>query len=164
MREAGQAGPIEPSLPERSAAIRRAAARLCGRLGWAPLHEVTLPNGRRADILALRPDGGFVCIEVKSGPRDFLLDAKWPDYRAFCDALFFAVGPEFPPELLPAETGLIVAAGLEAEITRDAPVHVLAGSRRRALLRRFALLAAGRLAAREDPAGFAELLAAVRAE
>ncbi len=56
----------DAGFPERSLAIRRAAARLCGRLGWAPLHEVPLPNGRRADILALRPDGGFVCIEVKS--------------------------------------------------------------------------------------------------
>ena len=53
----------DAGFPERSLAIRRAAARLCGRLGWAPLHEVPLPNGRRADILALRPDGGFVCIE-----------------------------------------------------------------------------------------------------
>ena len=35
---------------------------------------MTLPNGRRADILALRPDAGFVCIEVKSGARDFLAD------------------------------------------------------------------------------------------
>ncbi len=164
MPELGQAGAAGPSVLECAAAIRRAAARLCGRLGWAPLHEVPLPNGRRADILALRPDGGFACIEVKSGPRDFLVDAKWSEYREFCDALFFAVGVEFPLNLLPAEAGLIVAHGLEAEILRDAPVHLLAGSRRRALLRRFALLAAGRLAAREDPAGFAELRAAMRVE
>ena len=82
---------------------------------------MTLPNGRRADILALRPDGGFVCIEVKSGPRDFLVDAKWPDYRDYADALFFAVDADFPQDLLPAEVGLIVAAGLEAELLRDAP-------------------------------------------
>ncbi|MGH7210795.1 MAG: MmcB family DNA repair protein, partial [Acetobacteraceae bacterium] len=74
---------------ERAAAIRRAAARLCARLGWAPVHEVALPNGRRADILALRADGGFACIEVKSGVRDFLADDKWPEYRAFCDRLYF---------------------------------------------------------------------------
>jgi hypothetical protein len=164
MPELGQAPAAGPSVPERAAEIRRASARLCGRLGWAPLHEVPLPNGRRADILALRPDGWFACIEVKSGPRDFLVDAKWPEYREFCDVLFFAVGAEFPLDLLPGETGLIVAAGREAEMVRDAPVHVLAGSRRRALLRRFALLAAGRLAAWEDPAGFKELHAAIRVE
>jgi hypothetical protein len=155
---------MEPSFPERAALIRRAAARLCGRLLWAPLHEVALPNGRRADILALRPDGGFVCIEVKSGPRDFLVDAKWPEYRDFADALFFAVDADFPQALLPAEVGLIVAAGLEADLVREAPAHPMPPARRRALLQRFALLAAGRLAAVEDPAGFAALRAALRAE
>lgn len=153
-----------PSLPERSLAIRRAAARLCGRLGWAPLHEVTLPNFRRADILALRGDGGLVCIEVKSGVRDFLTDTKWPEYRAFCDALFFAVDSDFPRELLPEETGLIVAMVGAAEILREAPAHPLAPARRRALLQRFASLAALRLAALEDPAGAADLRAALRVE
>ena len=76
-----------PGFPERAFAIRRATARLCLRLGWAPLHEVALPNGRRADILALRADGCFACIEVKSGPRDFLTDAKWPEYRAYCGCI-----------------------------------------------------------------------------
>ena len=155
---------MELRFPERAALIRRAAARLCGRLDWAPLHEVTLPNFRRADILALRPDGGFVCIEVKSGPRDFLVDAKWPDYRDFADALYFAVDVDFPQALLPAEVGLIVAAGLEAEVVRDAPSHPVPAARRRALLHRFAVLAAGRLAGVEDPAGFAALRTALRAE
>lgn len=153
-----------PSFPERSLAVRRAAARLCGRLGWAPVHEVPLPNGRRADILALRPDGGFACIEVKSGPRDFLTDTKWPDYRDFSDALYFAVDEDFPQELLPAETGLIVAGGGTAEVIREAPERPLPAARRRGLLRQFAWLAALRLAALEDPAGAADLRTALRAE
>jgi hypothetical protein len=155
---------VQPSFPERAAVIRRATARLCLRLGWAPLHEVALPNGRRADILALRPDGCFACIEVKSGPRDFLTDLKWQDYREFADELFFAVDIDFPRELLPAEAGLIVAAGLEADLLREAPPHPLAGARRRALLHRFALLAAGRLAMLQDPAGVADMRAALRVE
>jgi hypothetical protein len=155
---------MEPSFPERAFAIRRATARLCLRLGWAPLHEVPLPSGRRADILALRPDGCFACIEVKSGPRDFLTDFKWEDYREFADELFFAVDADFPQELLPVETGLIVAAGLEAELLREAPAHPLPAARRRALLHRFALLAAGRLATLEDPAGVADIRAALRVE
>ena len=169
------------ALAEHSLAIRRAAARLCGQLGWAPLHEVPLPNGRRADILALRPDGGFVCIEVKSGPRDFLTDCKWQEYRAFSDALYFAVDDEFPRALLPADTGLVVACigphcapgspaapnSLvihEAEILREAPVHALAPARRRALMQRFATIAAQRLAMLEDPAVTASLRAALRVE
>jgi hypothetical protein len=153
-----------PRFPDRALAIRRATARLCLRLGWAPLHEVPLPNGRRADILALQPDGCFICIEVKSGARDFLTDTKWPEYRDFSDALFFAVDTDFPRDLLPAETGVIIAAGGEADLLREAPSHKLPGARRRALMQRFAVLAAGRLAAIEDPVGLADLRAALRVE
>ncbi len=154
----------EPSFPERQLAIRRAASVLCQQLAWAVLHEVPLPNGRRADLLALRPDGGFVCIEVKSGPRDFLTDSKWPEYRAFCDALYFAVDDAFPLGLLPDETGVIVACEREAEMLRAAPVHALPPARRRALTHRFATIAATRLAALEDPMITASLRAALRAE
>ncbi|MCW3473415.1 MmcB family DNA repair protein [Limobrevibacterium gyesilva] len=153
-----------PSFPERALAIRRAAARLCGQLGWAPVHEMPLPNGRRADIMALRPDGGFACIEVKSGPRDFLTDGKWPEYRAFSDALYFAVDADFPQELLPGDTGLIVAWERSAEVLREAPGHPLPSARRRALLHRFAALAASRLAMLEDPAGAVALRTALRVE
>jgi hypothetical protein len=153
-----------PSFPERALLIRRAAARLCIALGWAPLHEVTLPNWRRADILALRPDGGFVCIEVKSGPRDFLTDGKWHEYRDFSDALYFAVDADFPQEMLPVETGLIVAAELEAVVVRDAPAHRLSPATRRALTQRFATLAALRLAGVEDPGGSVALRTMLRAD
>jgi len=152
------------SLPERQLFVRRAAARLCGQLAWPALHEIPLPNGRRADLLALRPDGGFACIEVKSGPRDFLVDTKWPEYRAYCDALYFAVDTDFPLGLLPDDTGWIVAYGPEAEIVREAPSHPLSPARRRALLHRFATIAAGRLAALEDPMITASLRAALRVE
>ncbi len=137
--------------PARTQAVRRATLRLCGLLGWAGLHEMPLPNGRRADIFALRPDGGFVCVEIKSGARDFLTDSKWPEYRDFSDALYFAVDADFPQAILPADTGLIVAAAGEAALLREAPEHKLPPARRRALLQRFAMLAATRLAVLEDP-------------
>ncbi|WP_428392007.1 MmcB family DNA repair protein [Lichenicoccus sp.] len=151
-------------LPESALAIRRAAARLCGQFGWVVLHEVPLPNGRRADILALRPDGGFACIEVKSGARDFLTDTKWPEYRDYADALYFAVDEHFPQALLPAEVGLLVAADGEAALLREAAVHALSSPRRRALTHRFATIAASRLAMLEDPAITASLRAALRAQ
>ena len=154
----------EPTFPERTTLVRRATARLCLQLGWSPIHEVPLPNGRRADIIALRPDGGFACIEVKSGPRDFLTDEKWPEYRDYADTLFFAVDHDFPTALLPEDTGLIVACGRDAELVREAPAHPLAASRRRALMHRFATLAAQRLAAHEDPIGVLTLRTALRAE
>ncbi len=142
---------MELSLPERSAAVRRQAARLCRALGWAPLHEVSLPNGRRADILALRRDGDFACIEVKSGPLDFLSDSKWPQYRDYADALYFAVDADFPQSLLPEDVGLIVTAEQDACVVREAPQHRMAPARRRALTQRFATLAACRLEAVIDP-------------
>jgi hypothetical protein len=152
------------SLPERALAIRRAASMLCLRLGWSPVHEVPLPNARRADILALRGDGGFACIEVKSGLRDFQTDSKWPEYRDYADALYFAVDADFPAELLPGDPGLIVTCGLEAELVREAAAHPLAPARRRALLHRFAMLAAQRLAVMQDPGGTASLRAALLVE
>src|SRR6202453_593980 len=145
--------------PERTSLVGRGVARLCLRLGWAPLHEVRLANGRRADILALQPGGGFVCIEVKSGLRDYLADAKWTEYQPFCDQFFFAVDCDFPRDVLPGETGLIVCAGREADVLREPLAVRLAPPRRKALLERFAWLAAARLAAAEDPAGVADLVA-----
>lgn len=153
-----------PDFPARAAAIRRAAALLCLRLNWAPLHEVALPNGRRADILALRGDGGFVCIEVKSGLRDFQTDRKWRDYRDYCDRLFFAVDTDFPVDVLPEDAGLIVVAGRDADLIREAPEHKLPAARRTALSRHFARLAGWRLAVLEDPAGAAEIGVALRVE
>jgi hypothetical protein len=143
--------------PERTAVVRRAAARLCLRLGWVPLHEVRLANGRRADILALQPGGGFVCIEIKSGLRDYLSDGKWLEYQPFCDQFFFAVDQDFPLQILPPGTGLIICADREAEVMFEPLAIRLPPPRRKALLERFAWLAAGRLAALEDPAGVADL-------
>jgi hypothetical protein len=148
----------------QTAAIARAALRYCGLRGWAALPEMPLPNGRRADLLALLPDGGFAIIEVKSGPRDFTSDLKWPEYRDFCDRLYFAVALDFPQPLLPADAGLLVAADRSAVLLREAPEHRLAGARRRALLHRFARLGALRAAALADPDSAAELRAAMRLE
>ncbi|NKE46820.1 MmcB family DNA repair protein [Roseomonas frigidaquae] len=153
-----------PTAPERTLSVCRAAARFCAQLGWAPVREMPLPNGRRADILALLPDGGFAVVEVKSCARDFLTDGKWPEYRAFCDRLYFAVDLDFPEELLPQEVGLLIADGPDASLVREAPAHPLAPARRRALLQRYAVVAAGRLAALQDPAGQSEIRAALRVE
>lgn len=154
--------PLTP--PERTLRVCRAAARLCGRLGWAPLLEVPLPTGRRLDILALQPDGDFTAIEVKSCARDFQTDAKWHEYRDWCDRLYFAVDLDFPQALLPEEAGLIVCDDGEAAILRPPAEHRLAAARRKSLLLRYARLAAGRLQGMLDPAGAAELRASLKVE
>lgn len=141
---------------DRTAAVTRGAARLWGRLGFGVLREVPLADGRRADLVCLGAGGEVAIVEVKSCARDYLSDAKWDTYRAWCDRLFFAVDPHFPQALIPAEAGLIVADAWGGAVLREAPVHPLAPARRRALLLRFARLAARRAEATADPEGAAE--------
>lgn len=132
--------------PEVTAAVTRGAARLLTALGYAPLQEVALPNGRRADLMALGPKGELFIVEVKSGREDFRTDQKWGEYLPYCDAFAFAVSPEFPREVLPEEPGLIVADAFGGAILREAPVKALAGARRKALTVAFGRLAALRAA------------------
>lgn len=132
------------SRPETTQAVTRGAARLLGALGYAPLAEVVLPNGRRADLMALGPKGEMVIAEVKSSPEDYLTDRKWGEYLPYCDAFYFAVAPEFPRDLLPGEPGLIVADGFGGAVLRDAPLAPLVAARRKALTLAFGRLAASR--------------------
>ena len=134
------------SRPEITATVTRGAARLLVNLGYAPLAEVTLPNGRRADLMALSPRGELLIVEVKSGIEDFRVDRKWHEYGPFCDRFAFAVAPEFPQEILPEEPGLIVADGFGGAILREPPAVSLAGARRKSLLIAFGRLAAMRSA------------------
>ena len=130
------------SRPETTLSVTRGAARLMLDMGYAPLLEVCLPNGRRADVMALGPKGDIVICEVKSGIEDYRVDRKWPEYAPFCDAFFFAVAPEFPQDILPDEPGLIVADGFGGAVVRPATPSPLAPARRKALTLAFARLAA----------------------
>ena len=101
--------------------------------------------------MALGADGAIWIVEIKSSVADFQADRKWPEYRDWCDRLLFAVAPGFPVEILPGDTGLIVADRFGGEIIREAPVHALSGARRKALTLRFGRIAARRLTALADP-------------
>ena len=107
---------------------------------------MTLPNGRRADLMALGPKGQIFIVEVKSSVEDFRTDAKWREYQPYCDAFAFAVAPEFPRQILPDEPGLIVADGFGGAVLREATPAPLAGARRKALTLAFGRLAALRAA------------------
>ena len=119
--------------------------------GLRAIPELALPNGRRADLLAVGEKGEMIIVEVKSSIEDFRADQKWPDYREFCDRLYFAVAPDFPRAVLPDDVGVIIADRWGGEMIRDAPEHALPGARRKALLLRFARVAAGRLMTLADP-------------
>ena len=130
------------SRPETTEAVTRGAARLLIALGWAPVAEMPLPNGRRADLMALGPKGELAIVEVKSSLEDYRCDLKWGEYAPYCDAFYFAVAPEFPREIFPDGPGLIVADGFGGAILTPAPVTPLAPARRKALTLSFARRAA----------------------
>lgn len=133
------------SRPEITALLARGVSRMLSEHGLAPLLEVPLANGRRADIMAITGQGQVWIVETKSCLADFAIDTKWPDYIEYCDRFFFAVTEDFPRELIPEDVGLIVADGFNGAILRDSPVRPLAGARRKAVTLMFARLAAFRL-------------------
>jgi len=132
--------------------VCRGVCRLLRALNVANVKELMLPNGRRADVVGLSPAGDFSIVEVKSSLEDFRVDTKWPEYRDFCDVFYFAVAPDFPRDILPADTGLILADRFGAEIVRPAPEHRLPAARRKVMTMRFARSAAFSLQAQADPA------------
>jgi len=138
--------------------ICRGVARLLKAHGFAAVCEVSLANGRRADVVGVSEQGQIWIVEIKSSIEDFRADHKWPEYREFCDRLLFAVSPEFPNEILPAETGLIIADRYGGELMRPAPEHKLVGARRKAMTLRVARVAALRLQGVIDPEGGFEAL------
>jgi hypothetical protein len=132
------------SRPETTEAVTRGAARLLADMGFAPLFEAPLPNGRRADIMALGPKGEIAIVEVKSSVEDLRADRKWTEYLPYCDAFSFAVGPAFPRAVLPEGPGVICADAYGGAVLASAPVIPLAPARRKALTLGFARLAAMR--------------------
>jgi hypothetical protein len=85
-----------------------------------------------------------VIVEVKSGVADFRADMKWPEYFDWCDRFYFAVSERFPSDILPDQTGLIIADSFGGAVVRESPVQTLAPARRKSLTLRFARNAAER--------------------
>ena len=135
----------------RAAAVQRGVCRLFRQMGYATVTELPLSGGRRADVVALSRTGDIWIVEIKSSIEDFRSDQKWPDYLEHCDRLFFAVPDDVPPEILPAEMGLIVADQYGAEIVRMIEDDRLGAARRKAVLLRFARAGALRLHGLADP-------------
>lgn len=137
--------------PELTRQVTRGVCRYLSDLGYSVLTEFTLKNGRRADVIGLGHDGSVVIVEVKTSVADLKADQKWPEYKDFCDQLFFAAPRDFPLELLPPACGVLVADGWGADEIRAAEVEPLHASRRRVLTLKLARKAAQRLYNLTDP-------------
>jgi hypothetical protein len=134
-----------------AAAICRGVCRTLAEAGYATLTEVTLATGRRVDVMAIDRRGEILVVEIKSSVADFRADRKWQEYLEFCDRFAFAVAPDFPQALLPAEVGLMVADAYEAHLLREGPPSPLPAARRKHLMLRFVHVAGARLLRRDDP-------------
>lgn len=142
----------DPVTNGRAAGIVRGVQRMFAELGLASLTEVTLANGRRADVMAVGPKGEIVIVEVKSCLQDFRVDQKWPEYAPYCDRFYFAVDCDFPKERIPEICGLLVCDGFGGAILREGEASPLSGARRKAVTLSFARLAAARLMRVGEPA------------
>jgi hypothetical protein len=136
--------------------VARGVGRLLCRLDAFAICEVPLPNGRRADMMAVDSRGNLAIVEIKVARSDLVGDCKWRDYLDYCDRFFWAVPAELAAILesepyLPGEAGLIVADRYDAVLVRDAVHRPLASARRKAELVRFARRAARRLSEQLDP-------------
>ena len=137
--------------------VARGVTRLFYRQDLFAICEVPLPNGRRADMMAICGKGLLTIVEIKVSRADLLGDHKWPDYLDYCDRFFGAVPAGFStepfeqPNFQPDCCGLIIADRYDAAVVREAPVRKLAGARRKAETLRFARRAARRLVGDIEP-------------
>ncbi len=144
--------------PPIAGEVARGVTRLLCRRDLFSVCEVPLPNGRRADMMAIDAKGCLTIVEIKVAKADLVGDAKWTDYLDYCDRFFWAVPPELSAicegeRFLPGEAGLIVADRYDAVLVRGALERPLAPARRKAVTLGFARAAALRLHTVHDPNG-----------
>lgn len=131
--------------------LARGVARFLRSLDFVSVLELVPTPGLRVDVMALGPRGEIWVIECKSCRADFQADRKWQNYLPWCDRFFWAVDTDFPCQILPEDSGLILADGYGAEILREAPLRPLPAPRRKAVTAGFARHAARHLQALRDP-------------
>jgi hypothetical protein len=131
--------------------LARGVARALRALDFVTVEELVPAPGLRVDVMALGPKGEVWIVECKSGRTDYVTDRKWQGYLEWCDRFFWAVDAEFPTDLLPQGTGLIIADAYDAEILAMGPDTPLLPARRKVMVQKFARHAALRLHALRDP-------------
>ena len=131
--------------------ISRGVMRHFAQIGLSSLSEFSPIRGLRVDIVALGPSDEIWIVECKSGKNDFKSDNKLHNYLDWCDRYFWAVDAEFPIDILPYDTGLIIADPYDASILREAPLNKISVARRKKLIKSIAKSACNRLLVHTDP-------------
>ncbi len=144
-------------LPAAALDVARGLCRMLIAAGQVAMAEVPLPNGRRADLLAIDAQGFITIFEIKVSRADLLGDRKWPDYLPWCDRFAWAISAEIDPALLdaperqPDRCGLVVADRYEAQWLRAPAEERMAPPRRKAETLRLARLSLRRAMVAADP-------------
>ena len=142
---------VSPPSLQPGQLLARGVCRHLLTYDFVSVEELVPTSGLRVDVMALGPKGEIWIIECKSSRADFQSDHKWQGYLEWCDRFFWAVDQEFPTELLPDGTGLIIADAYDGEVIRMAPEDKLAPARRKVMIQKFARHAARRAQAARDP-------------
>ena len=131
--------------------IARGVMRHFSQMGLPSLSEYSPVRGLRVDVIVLAPSDEIWIVECKSSKIDFKSDKKWQNYLEWCDRYFWAVDSDFPKDILPFDTGLIIADSYDAKILIESPLNKLPAARRKKIVRSMASTACNRLAAYTDP-------------
>ena len=121
------------------------------QIGMHSLSEFSPARGLRVDIITLGMSDEIWIVECKSGQSDFKSDKKWQNYLDWCDRYFWAVDRKFPIDILPSDTGVIIADAYDASILREAPLKKLSVARRKKIIKSIAKSACNRLLTHTDP-------------
>ncbi|GLS86447.1 hypothetical protein GCM10010873_14210 [Cypionkella aquatica] len=140
---------ILPNLPGQR--LQRGVCRALRQLDFVSVEELVPTPGLRVDVMALGPKGEVWIIECKSSRADYRADQKWRGYLEWCDRFFWAVDGNFPTDLLPEGSGLIIADAYDAALVRMGADTPLSAARRKVMLQKFARHAASRLQGYRDP-------------
>lgn len=135
--------------------LARGVCRCLAAHGFAPVEELVPARGLRVDVMGLGPKGEIWIVECKSSRADFQTDSKWEGYLEWCDRYFWAVDQDFPTDILPPDSGLMIADSYDAEIIRMPDETRLPPARRKVMVQKFATHAARRLLALRDPGSMA---------
>ena len=131
--------------------IARGVMRHFAQIGMHSLSEFSPASGLRVDIITLGISDEIWIVECKSGQSDFKSDKKWENYLDWCDRYFWAVDRKFPIDILPSDTGVIIADAYDASILREAPLNKLPAARRKKITKSIAISACNRLLTYTDP-------------
>ena len=128
---------IHPLPPMAGQRLARGVCRALRQFDFVTIEELVPTPGLRVDVMALGPKGEVWIIEQ--------------GYLEWCDRFFWAVDGDFPADLLPEGSGLIIADAYDAAILRMGQNTPLPAARRKVMVQKFARHAALRLQAYRDP-------------